>query len=529
MTGSPTRPPRGLRALLLALRSERTAAVSLLSFPSGLPLGLVWIAVPDWLRGMGADIRVVGLATVAQAPWSFKFLWSPVMDRFALPRLGRRRGWIAFWQLALFALVLSLAFAGARSSSPWPILWICLAIAFAAASQDIAIDAYAVEVLRKEEQGVAVGARTAVYRVAMFTAGGLAITLAGSLSWPAVLAGLAACFVPAMLLAARAPEPEARVGRPATLEEAVWHPFIGFLSRHRALEMLAFVLCYKLADNLAGALLRPFLRDMGYGDFDRGVALATVGTVATIVGTVLGGALTTPLGLGHALWLFGLLQIFSNLGYVLVASTGVNRPLMYGAVAFETVTQGMGSGAFSVLLLRMTQKRFSATQYALFSSLFGVPRIVSGPICGFAVHAVGWTPFFWATMLAGIPGLALLQRFAPLGTREPQIDVLRPLPEREPLRAGALAARGTAGGLAAGGAALLSVATLDALEAMRSEEAVCFNLAGALGRLMAPAGTGDWLVLAGIFAAAVLGGLLTAALAAVRSGAARSEAVEDTR
>ncbi len=509
------------------MRSWRTAAVSLLSFPSGLPLGLVWIAIPDWLRSSGADIRVVGLTTLAQAPWSFKFLWSPLMDRYAVPGLGRRRGWIAASQLALFALILLLAVVALRTGSPWAIIGIALAIAFAAASQDIAVDAYAVEVLRPAEQGVAVGARTAVYRAAMFTAGGLCITLAGWSSWPAVLTGLALTFLPMVLLAWKAPEPEGRIEAPKTLREAVWHPFLGFLSRQRALEMLAFVLCYKLADNLAGALLRPFLRDMGYGDFDRGVALATVGMFAMIAGTFLGGVLTTTLGLGHSLWIFGLIQIFSNLGYILVASTGVNRPLMYGAVAFETLTQGMGSGAFAVLLLRMTQKRFSATQYALFSSLFGLPRIVSGPICGFAVHAVGWLPFFWGTLLAGIPGLLLLQRFAPVGVREPELDVLRPLPKREPLRPGELAMRGLSGAVVAGALGALSVATLDALEAMRAESGRPFDLAAALRAVADPGDAAGWTVVAGILVFAVLAGFLTAALAAVRSGAVRAEVVAE--
>jgi PAT family beta-lactamase induction signal transducer AmpG len=476
---------------------------------------------------MGTDIRIVGLSTVVQAPWSFKFLWSPLMDRYSVPRFGRRRGWIAVFELALFVSILCLAWAGARDGSAWPILWISLAIAFAAASQDIAIDAYAVEVLRKEEQGMAVGARTAVYRAAMFTAGGLSITLAGWFSWPAVLVGLALSFLPMMVLALRAPEPETNIERPTTLREAVWEPFVGFLSRERAVELLAFVLCYKLADNLAGALLRPFLRDMGYGDFDRGVALATVGTAATILGTVVGGALTNPLGLGHALWAFGLLQIVSNLGYILVASAGMNRPLMYGAVAFETLTQGMGSGAFSVLLLRMTQKRFSATQYALFSSLFGVPRIVSGPISGFAVHAVGWIPFFWGTMFAGIPGLLLLHRFAPLGIREPDLGKPRPRPSRPPLGPRALAARGAAAALATAALALVILASLDSLEAMRSDPGRRFDLVVALKDRLRPTQPADWLVLAGVLVAGSLAGLLVAALAAVRTGAVRSRAAED--
>ncbi|HJZ10990.1 MAG TPA: MFS transporter, partial [Acidobacteriota bacterium] len=409
--------PSTFRSLSLALRSWRTASVVLLSFSSGLPLGLVWIAIPDWLRNTGMDIRLVGLITLAQAPWSFKFLWSPVMDRFVPPWLGRRRGWTAIAQVALFALSLSLAGVGDHPETPWIIGALALAIAFASATQDIAIDAYAVDVLRPEEQGVAAGARIAVYRAAMYVAGGLSITLAGQFSWPVVNAALAFLYLPLMLITWKAPEPEQKLKPPASLKEAVWYPFLGFLSRHRALEILAFVVLYKLGDNLATALLRPFLVDMGYSDFDRGFALATVGLFSTLAGTFLGGILTTLMGLGHSLWVFGILQIVSNIGYVLVSTSEINRPLMYGAMGFESFTQGLGTGAFSVLLLRMTQKRFSATQYALFSSLFGLPRILAGPITGFMVDAMGWTAFFWASMAFGVPGMILLARFVLPGVR----------------------------------------------------------------------------------------------------------------
>jgi PAT family beta-lactamase induction signal transducer AmpG len=169
----------GTAGIWRAMRSWRTASVALLSFASGLPLGLVWIAIPDWMRASGVDIRIVGLTTLAQAPWSFKILWSPLMDRYALPLFGRRRGWAALAQVALFALTLMLAGVGDRPETPWVVLALALAIAFASATQDIAIDAYAVDVLRPDEQGVVVGARIALYRAAMFTAGSLAITLAG--------------------------------------------------------------------------------------------------------------------------------------------------------------------------------------------------------------------------------------------------------------------------------------------------------------------------------------------------------------
>ncbi|HEY7489541.1 MAG TPA: MFS transporter [Candidatus Tectomicrobia bacterium] len=410
-------------AVLKALRSRRTVAVTLLSFASGLPFGLVLIAIPDWMRSIGVDIRLVGLFTLTQAPWTFKVFWAPLLERYRLPWLGRWRGWTALMQVMLLATTLGLAGVGHHPQALWVVGALTLAMACASATQDLAIDAYAVEVLQPAEQGVAVGARTAVYRAAMYVSGGLSITLAGYYSWPLVNACLALLYLPLLSLTWWAPEPQTHTPAPHSLREAVWLPLLGVLQRQRALEILAFVCFYKLADNLAGALLRPFLVDLGYSQFDRGVALATVGLAATLTGTFLGGLLTTVLGLGHMLWLGGVLQIFSNLGYILLADSGVNRALLIMAMAGENLTQGLGTGAFSVLLLRLTQKRFSATQYALFSSLFGLPRLWAGPVSGLLVATIGWQTFFWLTMAAGMPGLLFLQRFAPLGKREPAVDV----------------------------------------------------------------------------------------------------------
>lgn len=413
-------PPQGAgRKLLWALTSWRTAAVTLLSFSSGLPLGLVWIAIPDWMRSIGVDLRIVGLFALAQAPWTFKVFWSPLLDRYSVPWWGRRRGWAALAQVSLLIATLALAGVGQHPEALWVVGALALAIACASATQDIAIDAYAVDVLRPEEQGITVGARIAVYRAAMYISGGLSITLAGQFSWPLVNAALALLYLPMLWLTWKAPEPDTAVPAPPSLLEAVWRPLLAVLRRPKALEILAFVCLYKFADNLAGALLRPFLVDLGYNAVDRGFALATVGLTATLVGTLVGGLLTTLLGLGHMLWLGGVLQIVSNVGYLLLAESAVNRPVLLGAMAFENLTQGMGTGAFSVLLLRLTQRRFSATQYALFSSLFGLPRLWAGPMSGFMVASFGWPLFFWLTMAAGVPGLLLLQRFVPLGVREP--------------------------------------------------------------------------------------------------------------
>ena len=420
-----SRPTEGAFAgLVRALRSPRTASVALLSFSSGLPLGLVWYAIPDWMRDLGVDIRVVGLFSLAQAPWAFKVVWSPLMDRYVPPFWGRRRGWMGLTQLLLAALGLLLAGVGHRPEAIWVVGALALAIAVASASQDIAIDAYSVEILRPEEQGVAVGARVAFYRAAMAVSGGVAITLAARIGWPAVNVLLALVYLPILVLTWKAPDPEAEPSPPRTLADAVWQPLVGLFSRPRALEILAFVVLYKLSDQLTQALTRPFLIDMGYNADQRGVALATITLVATVGGAFVGGWVTTLAGLGHALWIFGFLQVFSNAGYLGLSWLSAPNPsLMYAAAGFELGTSGMGTGAFSVLLLRLTEKRFSATQYALLSSLFALPRVVAGPAAGFAVSAVGWSTFFATTIVLGIPGLLMLAKFVPLGVREPTIEL----------------------------------------------------------------------------------------------------------
>ncbi len=518
--------PRVWQALWLATRSRRTAAVSLLSFSSGLPLGLVWIAIPTWLAREGVDIRIIGLFTLAQAPWSFKFLWSPLIDRYSLPipRLSRKLGWTLLWQIILLAGTMILGGVAWHHDAIWIAGTLTLAIAFASASQDIAIDAYAVEVLHPQEQGIAVGARIAIYRAAMFVAGGLAITLAGLWSWPVLFWLIAALYLPMMVVTWLAPAADSdRIDAPQSLRAAVWEPLVGFLAKRRALELLAFLLLYKLADNFAGALVRPFLVQMGFNNLDVGVATATIGLAATLSGTFLGGALTTAMGLGNALWAFGVLQLLSNLGYVLIAATGVNRLVMYGSIGFESFATGMGTGAFSVLLLRMTQKEYSATQYALFSSIFALPRILAGPVTGVMVAAVGWQDFFLFTLIIGIPGLIVLQRFSPLGTREPDIESLATNPVRA-LHPVALVARGLATGIAAFAIAALAFAALGALAAMHRDLSEGFSLAGPFTALFHPRHIGDWIELFAVSVFAVLSGLVVPAISVARARSAAMRA-----
>jgi PAT family beta-lactamase induction signal transducer AmpG len=326
-----------------------------------------------------------------------------------------------------------------------------------------------------------------------------------------------------ILVVRKAPDPAGVAAAPKTIKEAVWYPFLGFLARHRALEILAFVLLYKLADNLVQSLQRPFLIDMGYDEFDRGVALTFIGLTANIVGTLIGGLLTAPLGLGRSLWIFGFFQIFSNAGYAILAQQpGVDRPMMWAAFGFEAACSGLGSGAFSVLLLRMTQKRFSATQYALFSSLFGLPRIISGPIAGFAAYSFGWAAFFWSTLPLGIPGLIMLARFVPWNARDVEFR-LEPPRIRSPLTGRQLAVRGLAGtavGFAFGAFTATLVSALKVLsDAAKQHLPASFDLMTPLIAIGQPDGRDGWITLIGLLTFGITCGLFTAAVSAARHGA----------
>jgi len=501
-------------SLLGVLRSWRLLSVSLLSFPSGLPLGLVWIAIPTWMAMEGVDIKVVGLFTLAQAPWTFKVLWAPLMDRYPLPFLGRRRGYVLVAQAALLLLGLWLAGVSARPE-PMVVGVITLLVAFASATQDIAYDAYTVDVLRREEQGAAVGARVAVYRAAMWLSGRLTITAAAVVGWPAVNAAAALCYVPSAAVTWLAPEPEMPSEPPRTLRQAVWEPFLGLLARHRALEILAFVVLYKLSDQLTQALTGPFLIQKGYNALDVGVAAGTLSLLTIVVGTFAGGVLTQARGLGPGLWISGFLQLFSNLGYAVVAQIGVNRPVMYAAQGFEYLCSGLGNGAFGVLLLRLTQKRFSATQYALLSSLFTIPRVIAGPPAGLLADALGWRDFFVFTLLTGVPGLVMLQRFVPWGLREPEFEVAPPAVGRPPGRLDLVRGGAVACGLTAA-LSLVTLAGVAQIKAYRTGHG--FDLGAGLLAQIQPQGLGDWTALFGVAVVAVLAGLGTAAAMAARGG-----------
>jgi PAT family beta-lactamase induction signal transducer AmpG len=430
-----------------ALRSRRVQLAGLLMLSSGMPLGFVLNTLQVFLRGAGVSLKTIGYAQVVSIPWSFKFLWAPLVDRYALPFLGRRRGWIAAMQLALAAGLGSLAAYVSRhlvrgsgghdvlaAGAVTGVVLIALAIAFFSATQDIALDAYTVEVLEKDEVGAASGLRILWYRIGMLAAGALAIFASEWVPWPWVFAGMGAVFATLVLLTVAAPEPAVVVPAPRTFREAVVEPFRNFFARSRALEVALFLVLYKFGDNVGGSMVNAFLVDLCFGNAEIGLMVKTIGTAATIGGAGAGAALMTRIGIGRALWVFGFAQAAGVLLYAVAAATHpgaadvalcggatvstATRAATYVAIAGEYASQGMATSALLAYVTRLCDRRYAAAQYALLSSLFGLGRTLSGPVSGELAPRLGYATFFVAAALLAIPGMVLLQRVAPIQQRD---------------------------------------------------------------------------------------------------------------
>lgn len=429
------------------LQSKRIAVLSVLSTASGMPLGWVYTTLQFFLVALGIPKSTIGLLSGVSFPWVFKFLWAPLVDRYALSWPGRRRSWIIVAQLALAGTFGALAaFAwralAARSAggmlphAPLLIGLLAVAVAFFSATQDIALDAYAVEVLHKDEQGPVSGLRIFFYRIGMLVAGAFAVSATDWLPWPVVFLVLGAVFAAFTLLVLAAPEPDRPAAPPRSLAKAVVEPLRSYFARPDAVGIALFLVFYKFGDNMGGTMVNPFLKDLCFSNAEAGAALKTIGTVATISGSLLGGFLLSRIGLGRALWGFGVLQAVANVVYSLAALSrhfpldvglcpglppidAVTRLWTYGAITAEYGAQGMATAAQAVLLLRVCDRRYSATQFALLSSLFALGRWSSGLPSGILVERMGYPLFFamCATVMA-LPGFFFLHRIAPFAERE---------------------------------------------------------------------------------------------------------------
>jgi PAT family beta-lactamase induction signal transducer AmpG len=382
----------------------------LMGFASGLPLLLTGSVLQAWMKIESVDLTTIGLFALVGLPYTLKFVWAPIFDRFALPFLGRRRGWIFLAQLCLIFSLLYLS-VQQPTISITGIAIAALLVTFFSASQDIVIDAYRRETLSDNEQGLGASLYVNGYRIGMLLASAGGLILAGFISFSAVYQVMAFVMLLASIPTLFAAEPEPSDNLPKTIKEAVIQPFIEFFQRREAILILSFVLLYKVGDSMASNMTTPFYLDIGFSTTDIGTIGKLFGFWATIVGGLLGGFLILKTGIYRALWGFGILQALSTAGFVWLNMAGANLAVLAAVIAFENLSAGMGTAAFIGFMASQTDKRFTATQYALLTSLMGVPRVLIAAPTGWMAEVMGWNSFFILCTLIAIPGLLVLRRF----------------------------------------------------------------------------------------------------------------------
>jgi len=398
-----------------ALLNRRMLICVFTGFTSGLPLYVLFQLVPAWLRVEGVGLAEIGLFALVQFPYTWKFLWSPVMDRFTLPVLGHRRGWMLVTQLALFVSMAALGFFR-PDLSIWVIAYLAAAVAFFSASQDIVLDAYRRELLPDMELGLGNSIHVQAYRFAGLVPGGLGLILADHFDWHIVFAIIAMFMIVGIVMTLVIDEAIAEPSPPQTLRDAITDPFRDFIGRSglaSAVLVLAFLFLYKLGDNMATALQSPFFIDIGFTLTQIGAISKTAGLIAANIGTIVGGLVMVKLSINRALWVFGFVQIVSILGFALLSVVGTNPWMLGAVVAFEYLGVGLGAAALVAFMARTSNPAFAATQLALFTALASVPRVFATAVTGVIVEATGWTNFFLLCTALAIPGMLLLFKVAP--------------------------------------------------------------------------------------------------------------------
>jgi len=398
-----------------AVLNRRMLICVFTGFTSGLPLYILIQLVPGWLRTEGVGLAEIGFFTLVQLPYTWKFLWSPIMDRFTLPFLGRRRGWMLVTQLALMISIAALGFLE-PALSIWAVAYLAMAVAFFSASQDVVLDAYRRELLPDPELGIGNSIHVQAYRLSGLVPGALALILADQLPWHTVFVIVAAFMGIGIALTLSIDEPCRDPGSPKTIRQAVIEPFREFISRQGvapALLVLAFLFFYKLGDNMATALQTPFFIDVGFTLTQIGSIAKTAALSAAIAGAMIGGLIMIRLSINRALWLFGVVQVVSILGFALLSEIGANPWMLGVAVVFEYLGVGLGTAALTAYIARSTNKAFAATQFALFTALAATPRTLANSVTGVVVEHIGWTSFFVLCTGLAIPGMLLLFKVAP--------------------------------------------------------------------------------------------------------------------
>jgi PAT family beta-lactamase induction signal transducer AmpG len=388
---------------------------ALMGFASGLPLLLTGSVLQAWMKDEGVDLGTIGLFALVGLPYTLKFLWAPLTDRFTPNALGRRRGWLLVFQIALIGSLISLSLAQ-PAVAPLGLAVAALLVTFFSASQDIVIDAYRREALADDEQGLGASLYVNGYRVGMLLASGGGLILADHISFAQVYQLMAVFMLLGVATTLFAPEPRPAEGVPTTLREAVVQPFVEYFRRRDALLILAFVLLYKIGDTMASHMTTPFYLELGFSKTEIGAVVKLFGFWATVLGGLFGGLLIMRTGIYRALMVFGVLQGLSTAGFAWLAVLGPSLPGLAAVISFENLSGGMGTAAYVAYMASLTNKKFTATQYALLSSLMGVPRVIAAAPTGYIAGALGWVSFFGLCALIAVPGLLLLHRLHRRGT-----------------------------------------------------------------------------------------------------------------
>ena len=398
-----------------ALFSRRMLICVFTGFSSGLPLFILITLIPAWLRSEHVDLKSIGLFALIQLPFTWKFLWSPLLDRFSFPLLGRRRGWMLTTQVLL---LVSIPLYGLFTPTIdlWAIAYLSAVVAFFSASQDIVLDAFRREILSDAELGLGTSVHVNAYRISGLVPGSLSLILADHLSWSSVFAITAMFMLPGLVMTLAVREPVIPGGTPRTLREAVVEPFHEFIERSGwkwALLVLAFIFLYKLGDSMATALATPFYLDMGFSMSEIGLIAKHAALWPAVIGGLLGGIWMLKIGINRGLWIFGVVQVLAILGFALLSHFPQDKLMLAAVISFEALGVGLGSAAFVAYIARTTNPLYTATQFALFTSLAAVPRTIINSATGWIVEQTGWFNFFLLCSLLALPGMLLLFKIAP--------------------------------------------------------------------------------------------------------------------
>ena len=409
------------KSTIKTILSFKMLAMFTLGFASGFPYYVVRDVLKLWLTDANVDLGTIGLFSAVAVPYTWKFFWSPAMDGVTPPFLGRRRGWMLMTQVGLLFLIAAMGQLDPTKSLKMMAV-VALCIAFFSASQDIALDAFRREYLTDEELGLGTGIWMNSWRFGMFASTGTAFLLADDIGYPAVHLVLSLMMGIGIITTLLVSEPDTGVTAPQTLKETVVEPFREFFSRGGAWWVLSFILLYKIGDNMAGAMNIPYIIKMGFSKQEYFIIVKGIGMFALFGGAFLGGILMIRLGIAKSLWVFGILQAVSTACFALLIIFGKNHVLLTGIVAFEFLATGLGQAAYASYMAVQTNKRFTATQYAMMTSLMAIPGTIAAAITGYMVEYIGWSGFYIACALVALPGMLLLLRIAPWGSSNEDID-----------------------------------------------------------------------------------------------------------